>query len=218
MAKKSNDIWATVCNIEYFHECSKTASECFTSHDDIPSPVLDHHHNEGNKSNVDDNEEDAMLNENTAECCITEEQVINALDTPFNVHELFFAEVAINIAVDKNTFDDIVYDLTYQWPTHPALAQDLVQFDSWENAIALATHVQDDSTVTPTHFHNGSEQAWSIGHDMPILEPTVQVISSEDSPNVNCSKGPILNTWQTMVHNIVKAHLEQHLKGGNPAQ
>jgi hypothetical protein len=98
-------IHATVQNIEYYHKCLQSARDCATVKCDHNPKMIE----DCQTLNVDDrdtaNHRDSQLVSNFGpdslpEVVMTEEDIADTIDNPFNPHELVFADLTINVGLD----------------------------------------------------------------------------------------------------------------------
>ena len=208
----------TVRNIEFYHECSKSAQNRRESYQANVQKSSD-----GTAFNQAQTDEPESGHESVeGECLdisVSEEEVLNALQKPFSGRELLFADTAVAIGIDSGVFKRSGVCKTNQRTPAPASAKEVALMRIWEHELnnmstkspdEVAQSPVDDSQISRLDIHQGAKPM--------VRDPDVNHVSAVCG-NSDWSDGEIsLNERQHMAHNIITNHLRQHLNNEKPPQ
>ncbi len=202
-------------NIEFYHECSKSAWDRHAQLED-GSTFLDC------ASLFRDNEMQTVYDIDMANNItvpptdVTENQIIHALDNPFSTQEYLFADTAVRIGHCTGALTNKQYDITYEQPSQPATTDQINQFCVWEHALDTLCHTAPELIEDPALGDEITLPTDISPFPSPqlLIEPSISPCAPEPL-HINYPT-PVLNQRQAMVHDIVTHHLLQHLNGESP--
>lgn len=217
VSSASEEVLATIQNIEFFHDSSESAQ----AHQNTVEQSSNEHAPDHDETQ--DDHDPSSTESVSFEDLITEHDIRSATDSPYSACELLYAETAIGIGLDAGALHrQSSNEISLNSPRHhslPATEQQLHQFSFWKEELKNL-HQPDEECEEDIHLTNDSSVLDPI--DVPHLpslsetEPSVTIFE-QDVPNLRIPTNN-LNKQQTIAHDIVVAHLQAHLNGEEPPQ
>ena len=208
----------TIRNIEFYHECSKSAQDRRDSPIDVQTDMEQSAPNQTPEDGTDSGH--IPIEEECPELAVTSEEVLNALEKPFNGRELLFADTAIAIGIDSGVFENKRHCKTSRCQPVPASDKEMALLQIWEVEMKkLSSKTPKDGAFSPEDDACATQSTVDQStHTTNTIDPEVNSVLA---PNNACSWSNdeiTLNERQLMVHNIITNQLRRHLNGENPPQ
>ena len=208
----------TVRNIEFYHECSKSAQNRRESFQADFQKGCDGSAFDQAQADEPESGHESVEGE-CLDISVSNEEVLSALQKPFGGRELLFADTAVAIGIDSGVFTKSAVCKTYQRKPAPASAREIALIRVWEHEInnmspkspeEVAHSPIDDSQISRPSI---IQSAKPTSHDPDVNN----VFALYDGPNWS-DEEISLNERQLMAHNIITNHLRQHLNNEKPPQ
>ena len=141
---------------------------------------------------------------------VTSEEVLNALEKPFNGRELLFADMAVAIGTDSGVFKRKKHCKTNKRQPVPASEKEMELLQIWEvemkNLFSKtpkdnALSPEDDARATLSTVNHSTNATYSI-------DPEVNNVVALNSACSWSNDKITLNERQSMVHNIITNQLQ----------
>lgn len=141
----------------------------------------------------------------------TEAEINANIAREFSADDTLFADVAINIAMDKGIFDDDPIATVWRHIAEQATYEDMVQYSHLAKLMQAVTK-------GPQNADKCAEIEPRIGNGI-ISEDSNGFKMREDNGSLGeVEYLSVLNVEQLRAHDIVTNHLKAHLRGFNPRQ
>lgn len=222
IANATADVLFTVQNIEYFHECCKSAQEQNVPESDDFNPNCHIPFDHENESYVEEpgtgtgDGEPAIVD-------VSEDDIERALENPFSGREQLYAHLAIEIGLETGALDDRECDIVLDEHASPATAEQLVSFQQWEDALKKHPGAFIDDFDECVHENaeslDGDARIVDIAKIVTLRSPVHSTVTAIAPLGCESTRdSAMLNARQQMACDIVTEHLNRHLAGENPSQ
>lgn len=218
----SEDVLRIISNIQYFHECSDKAKSEREKSSILNSSTFAYLET-GEKVDEDVEETESSHGEDerrSKEECISDDDILEAMEEASNTREMVYADVAMNIAEEFNFFCEESCSTAVNKPAQIASEKNLEDSITWEHCIATS---DEPCQTSPSPFPTEE----SCSSSVTIGEPSINQIESSVSrltTKQSCLLPAViepptyLNKEQAMAFSIISHHLFQQLHGQNPPQ